>query len=78
MPNKACDKLLFCQSTEQGVGVFLLNIASGQKRLIYEQPRKFYDPVKFKILGWVPDDSLFAYQKYDPVEWSKPPQRYPL
>lgn len=70
MPNKACDKLLFGQSTEQGVGIFLLDIASGQKQLIYEQPRKYYDPAKFKILGWTPDDSLFAYQQHDRQEWA--------
>jgi hypothetical protein len=70
MPNKACNKLLFCQGTEQGVGIFFLDIASGQKRLIYEQPRKFYDAGKFKILGWAPDDSLFAYKEHDPVEWA--------
>jgi len=70
MPDKACDKLLFGQSTEQGVGVFLLNIANGRKQLIYEQPRKFYDPVKFKIFGWAPDDSLFAFQQHDSQEWA--------
>jgi hypothetical protein len=64
IPNKACDKLLFGQSTEQGVGIFLLDIAGGQKRLIYEQPQKRYDPARFRILGWAPGDSLFAYQRY--------------
>jgi hypothetical protein len=70
MPDKGCDKLLFGQSTDQGVGVFLLNIADGQKQLVYEQPRKFYDPVKFKIFGWAPDDSLFAFQQHDSQEWA--------
>ncbi|HXI72037.1 MAG TPA: hypothetical protein VNN22_16905 [Verrucomicrobiae bacterium] len=69
MPNRACDKLLFGQSTEQGVGIFLLDIVSGQKHLMHEQSRKKYDPARFRLLGWAPDDSFFAYQRYEPQDY---------
>lgn len=70
LPNTAGNKLLFGQSTVKGVGVFLLNAANGQKQLVYEQPRKFYDPAKFRIFGWAPDDSLFAFQEHDAQKWA--------
>lgn len=66
--NKPGDKLLFYQTTDQGVGLFLLDTTSGQKRLVYVQSRKNLDPTRVRILDWAPDGSRFAYQQHQPEE----------
>lgn len=66
--NNAGNKVLFFQGTEQGVGLFLFDTASGQKRLVHEQSRKNFDPGRLRILDWAPDGSRFAYQQHYPQE----------
>jgi len=60
-PNNTGDKILFTQATENGIGMYLFDITSGQKQLIQEQPQKDYSVLKFRLLGWSPDDNQFAY-----------------
>ena len=35
--NHAGNKILFCQSSEKGVGVFLADVAGGQKQMVFEE-----------------------------------------
>lgn len=60
-PNNTGDKILFTQATENGIGMYLFDITSGKKQLIQEQPQKDYSVLKFRLLGWSPDDKQFAY-----------------
>jgi hypothetical protein len=61
MPNNTGDKILFTQATENGIGMYLFDITSGKKQLIQEQPQKDYSVLKFRLLGWSPDNKQFAY-----------------
>ena len=59
-PNHANTRLVFDQATETGVGLFFCDTASGKKKLICEQKEAGWSWQTFGVLGWSPDDRLFA------------------
>lgn len=60
IPNSANTRLVFCQDTKEGVGIFFCDTAGGKPRLLCEQKEKGLRGRRFTMLGWAPDDSLFA------------------
>ena len=60
VPNNANTRLVFCQDTEEGVGIYFCDTAGGKPRLLCEQKEKGLRGRRFTMLGWTPDDSLFA------------------
>ena len=64
-------KILFQQSTETGVGMFLGDMATGRQKLLCEQAEKGFDWRNFQALGWAPDDSCFAYSRRPDKESSR-------
>jgi hypothetical protein len=65
-PNSANTRLVFCQDTEEGVGIYFCDIAGGKPKLLCEQKEKGHSWKRFTMLGWSPDDSLFACAFPDP------------
>ena len=61
MPDPAGKKILFQQSTETGVGVFLADTANGERQLLCEQAEKGFDHSNFRLWGWTRDGNRFAY-----------------
>lgn len=59
-PNGANTRLVFCQDTKDGVGIYYCDMAGGKPRLLCEQAEKGRSWKRFTLLGWAPDDSLFA------------------
>lgn len=59
-PNRNGSSLIFFQETETGLGTYLCETASGKSHLLFEQKEKGYGN-QFRMLGWSPDDSYFAY-----------------
>ena len=59
-PNSANTRLVYCQDTEQGVGIYFCDTAGGKPNLLCEQKEKGHSWKRFTMLGWSPDDSLFA------------------
>ena len=62
------NRLLFCHSTEKGVGVFICNIAEGntnsQKKMIFEEMEIHFGMGPhgvLKVFPWSPDDRLIVY-----------------
>ena len=53
--------MVFPQETEKGVGVFFCNANSEKTKLLCEQKEDDYSWQRFGMLGWSPDDKLFAY-----------------
>ena len=60
IPNSANTRLVFCQDTEEGVGIYFCDTDGGKPRLLCEQKEKAHSGRRFTMLGWAPDDSLFA------------------
>lgn len=60
IPNSANTRLVFCQDTEDGVGIYYCDTTGGKPRLLCEQKEKGHSWKRFTMLGWAPDDSLFA------------------
>ena len=60
-PNKDGTRVVFSQETEKGVGVFFCDATSEKTELLSEQEEKSYSWQRFGMLGWSPDDKLFAY-----------------
>jgi hypothetical protein len=60
-PNKDGTRVVFSQETEKGVGVFFCNASSEKTRLLCEQRENGFGWQRFGMLGWSPDDKLFAY-----------------
>jgi hypothetical protein len=60
IPNSANTRLVFCQDTVEGVGIYFYDTAGGKPRLLCEQKEKGHSWKRFTMLGWAPDDSLFA------------------
>ena len=58
-PNHAGTKLFFSQTSESGVTAYLVDIATGQQKFLYEHEQSHLQGVG--LLGWSPDDKLFAY-----------------
>lgn len=69
VPNHAGTQVLFAQSTDQGVGLYLLNIASGKRETVYELPEGRILSGSLLLLDWAPDDTMLAYAK--PVKGKK-------
>lgn len=65
IPNHACTKLIFIQTTEKGYGVFFSE-APGKRKLVFEQPSggAGYGNLDESLMGWSPDDQLFAYGRH--------------
>jgi len=64
--NHAGTKLLFIKTTDNGYGVFLVDLATGQRKLIYEELEKGpgFGDLDESLLGWAPDDKLLAYSRH--------------
>jgi hypothetical protein len=60
IPNSANTRLVFCQDTKDGVGIYYCDTAGGKPRLLCEQKAEGHSWKRFTMLGWAPDDSLFA------------------
>jgi predicted esterase len=60
-PKKDGTRVVFLQETEKGVGVFFCDTDSGKTKLLCEQKEDGYSWQRFGMLGWSPDDKLFAY-----------------
>jgi len=69
VPNNAGSQVLFAQSTDQGVGLYLLNIASGKRETVYELSEGRILSGSLLLLDWAPDDAMLAYAK--PVKGKK-------
>jgi hypothetical protein len=65
IPNHACTRLIFIQTTEHGYGVFFSE-APGKRKLLFEQPSggAGYGNLDESLMGWSPDDQLFAYGRH--------------
>ncbi len=59
-PNHANTRLVFCEDTEDGVGIYLCDTDGGKPRLLCEQKEKGIRGRRFSMLGWASDNSLFA------------------
>jgi len=62
-PNRAGNRIVFQQSTENGVGIFLAEIQNGTRQLIFEQAERGFDHRNFQVWGWSPDDRWFALSR---------------
>lgn len=60
VPNSDNTRLVFCQDTQEGVGIFFCDTAGGKPRCLCEQKEKAHSWKLFSMLGWSSDDSLFA------------------
>jgi hypothetical protein len=60
-PNSTGTRLVFCQDTEKGVGIFFCDTDSGKIKQLCEQKEKGRSWQRFSMLSWSPDDKLFAY-----------------
>jgi len=76
-PNHVGTRMIFLQTTEKGFGVFWCAMPNGERRLLYEQIEERNEPgytsthLQAKILGWSPDDKVFAYvYKLNNPSWS--------
>lgn len=62
-------RLLFCDSTENGVGVFVCDVATGQKKLLFEEQEIHFGMGPHGVLApfpWSPDDQWFVYAHQGP------------
>jgi hypothetical protein len=60
IPNSANTRLVFCQDSKEGIGIYYSDMAGGKPRLLCEQKERGHSWKRFTMLGWAPDDSLFA------------------
>ena len=60
IPNSDNTRLVYCQDTAEGIGIYFCDTAGGKPRLLCEQKEKGHSWKRFTMLGWAPDDSLFA------------------
>jgi hypothetical protein len=58
--NRSNTSLVFCQDTAEGVGIYFCKVAEGKSQLLGEQKEKGRRGRRFTMLGWSPDESLFA------------------
>lgn len=68
MPDHSGTRLLFLESTENGVGLFLSKVGDGHRKLLYEELYKQPNTPSDRFLGWSPDDKFFAYSR-DYKQW---------
>jgi hypothetical protein len=48
-------------TTEKGIGVVFVNVKSQDEVVLQECASSDYQPSRLNLLGWSPDDTLFAY-----------------
>ena len=60
IPNSDNTRLVYCQDTREGIGIYFCDAAGGKPRLLCEQKEKGHSWKRFTMLGWAPDESLFA------------------
>ena len=60
IPNHDNTRLVFCQDTDDGIGIYYCDIAGGKPRFLCDQKEKGIRGRRFTMLGWSADDSLFA------------------
>lgn len=72
--NAAADRIAVIQSTESGVGVFVVDVRAGTTRKLREvTDGEYYEKARAaRIWGWSPDDSVLAFT------WADEPNRYRL
>jgi len=58
--NRSNTSLVFCQDTAEGVGIYFYKVADGKSQLLCEQKEKGRRGRWFTMLGWSPNESLFA------------------
>ncbi len=59
-------RLLFCQSSEKGMGVFTCDVATGQKKMLFEEKEIHFGLGPHGVLApfaWSPDDRWFVYAR---------------
>jgi hypothetical protein len=61
LPNSLGNRLVYCRTTEKGVGLYFLDIDDCKSKLLCEQREKGYSWQRYCMLGWSPKDRLFAY-----------------
>jgi len=54
-------RITFCQMSDKGIGVFLLNVATGQKHLVHEKLPLDDVWQNLDVWPWSPDGKLFIY-----------------
>jgi len=60
--NHSGTKLIYARETEDGIGLFLMNLATRQCHLVGAVDRAVSIPDNsFKLIGWSPDDSRLAF-----------------
>jgi hypothetical protein len=62
--NHAGTKILFCESSEKGMGVFCADTSTGQKKMIFEEKEICFGQGPhgvLKVYPWSPDDCRFVY-----------------
>jgi len=66
--NCAGTKIAYAQTTENGLGIFLNDLATGKRQLIHEfkEPDALPGMELFTMLPWSPDDSFFGYTVNQP------------
>jgi hypothetical protein len=60
VPNAAGTRILFQQTTENGIGVFFSVLPNGRRVLLDERPTKGFDRRDILSAGWSPGDRQFA------------------
>jgi hypothetical protein len=77
--NHAGTRIAYAQATENGLGIFMNDVATGNSQLISEFMESNTVPSigEFGVLAWSPDDASFAYTRNlhiyggDVSEWSQ-------
>ena len=52
VPNSANTRLVFCQDTADGIGIYYSDTVGGKPRLLCEQKEKGHSWKRFTMLGW--------------------------
>ncbi len=64
MPDHSEESLAFMQAEENGYGIYLCKIGEGKRILIDEDLYSQKGSPHQTLLGWSPDDDLFAFSRY--------------
>jgi hypothetical protein len=64
-PNHTGTKLFYAQTAKEGIAGYLLDIANGHRKLLFEHEQAHLDGVG--LLGWTPDDKVLAYSVRSPA-----------
>ena len=64
--NHAGTKLMFIETTDRGYGVFLFDLASRKRILVWEEVESGagFGNLDESLLGWSPDDTRLAYSRH--------------